>query len=65
MTEVMLTGDEEVDVPWAEVARIIKSRNRIACQKKWDYLQVQQLCSRCSNKNTCHMRDMWTRGFLI
>ncbi|CAM9263547.1 unnamed protein product, partial [Ectocarpus fasciculatus] len=42
MTEVMLTGDEEVDVPWAEVARIIKSRNRIACRKKWDYLQMQR-----------------------
>ncbi|CAM9271142.1 unnamed protein product [Ectocarpus sp. 8 AP-2014] len=42
MSEVMLTGDEEVDVPWAEVARIIKSRNRIACRKKWDYLQMQR-----------------------
>ncbi|CAN0039465.1 unnamed protein product, partial [Ectocarpus sp. 12 AP-2014] len=42
MSETMLTGDEEVDVPWAEVARIIKSRNRIACRKKWDYLQMQR-----------------------
>ncbi|CAB1107510.1 MYB [Ectocarpus sp. CCAP 1310/34] len=42
MSEVMLTGDEDVDVPWAEVARIIKSRNRIACRKKWDYLQMQR-----------------------
>ncbi|CBN78226.1 conserved unknown protein [Ectocarpus siliculosus] len=42
MSEVMLTGNEEVDVPWAEVARIIKSRNRIACRKKWDYLQMQR-----------------------
>ncbi|CAM9203288.1 unnamed protein product [Scytosiphon promiscuus] len=41
-TESKLTGEERVEVPWAEAAQVVKTRNRIACQKKWDYLQMQR-----------------------
>ncbi|CAN0098378.1 unnamed protein product [Pylaiella littoralis] len=37
-----LTGEEKADVPWAQVARIVKTRSRIACLKKWEYLQEQR-----------------------
>ncbi|CAM9215166.1 unnamed protein product, partial [Hapterophycus canaliculatus] len=42
MSESMLTGDEKVEVPWAEAVKVVNTRNRIACQKKWDYLQMQR-----------------------
>lgn len=35
-----LRGDEKIDVQWADVSRMVGTRNRIACQKKWEYLQV-------------------------
>lgn len=40
MSESDLTGEEKVEVPWAEAAKAVETRNRIACQKKWEYLQV-------------------------
>lgn len=40
-SEVLLTGEEKpVNIFWAEVAKVLKTRNRISCQKKWEYLQV-------------------------
>eukprot|EP00904_Undaria_pinnatifida_P013038 jgi/Undpi1/8865/HiC_scaffold_25.g11327.m1 len=38
-----LRGDEKIDVQWADVSRMVGTRNRIACQKKWEYLQGQRL----------------------
>lgn len=38
--ELSLKGDEKVDVQWADVSRMVGTRNRIACKKKWEYLQV-------------------------
>lgn len=37
-----LTGEEKtVDVQWAQVAKVVKTRTRVACRMKWDYLQVK------------------------
>lgn len=39
-----LTGEEKAaNVQWAQVSKVVKTRNRIACHMKWEYLQVSYI----------------------